>query len=288
MPLTPQDVRNKVFTATRFRAGYSEEEVDDFLEEVETEIGRLISENGMLRRQLGMAPGQTVAVEDAPAVDTPKASHHAHAADSTPAPAPVPTPAPVPVAEPVKAPPVEAPVVAAGAAAASGDLVLPADSDAENLLRRTLVLAQRTAEEAVREARENADKMRADAREESDKMRAEAKQRYETELGKITEDRTALQSQVDQLRAFEREYRTRLRAYLELQLRELDAPGTTSSQLSGAPSRPPLSPGQPPAGTGPGGGAGSGPAGASRPEGGSPFAAGPPSGDEPKGDEAKS
>ena len=45
MPLTPADVRNKQFSTTRLRPGYDEEEVDAFLDEVESELDRLIQEN---------------------------------------------------------------------------------------------------------------------------------------------------------------------------------------------------------------------------------------------------
>src|SRR5208337_4023641 len=52
MPLTPADVRNKQFSTTRLRPGYDEEEVDAFLDEVETELDRLIQENEELRAKL--------------------------------------------------------------------------------------------------------------------------------------------------------------------------------------------------------------------------------------------
>ena len=47
--MSPADVRNKQFSATRFRPGYDAREVDTFLSEVEAEIGRLIRENDGLR-----------------------------------------------------------------------------------------------------------------------------------------------------------------------------------------------------------------------------------------------
>src|SRR5690625_3304034 len=52
MPLTPADVRNKQFSTTRLRPGYDEEEVDAFLDEVESELDRLIQENEELRGKL--------------------------------------------------------------------------------------------------------------------------------------------------------------------------------------------------------------------------------------------
>ena len=49
MPLTPEEVVNKRFSQTQFRAGYDQDEVDDFLDEVVVELRRLISENEELR-----------------------------------------------------------------------------------------------------------------------------------------------------------------------------------------------------------------------------------------------
>ena len=55
MPLTAEDVKNKQFTPTRFKGGYDEKEVDDFLDEVEAELTRLVRENTDLRARLQVA-----------------------------------------------------------------------------------------------------------------------------------------------------------------------------------------------------------------------------------------
>src|SRR6185312_6075511 len=52
MALTPEDVLNKNFTATQFRRGYDEQEVDDFLDEVVAELRRLTQERDDLATQL--------------------------------------------------------------------------------------------------------------------------------------------------------------------------------------------------------------------------------------------
>jgi DivIVA domain-containing protein len=44
MPLTPEDVSNKRFTPVRLREGYDMGEVDQFLDEVESELARLTRE----------------------------------------------------------------------------------------------------------------------------------------------------------------------------------------------------------------------------------------------------
>src|SRR4051812_32915502 len=53
MALTPEDVVNKRFQATKFREGYDQDEVDDFLDEVVNELRRLGEENEELRTKLG-------------------------------------------------------------------------------------------------------------------------------------------------------------------------------------------------------------------------------------------
>ena len=52
MPLTPEDVVNKRFQPTKFREGYDQDEVDDFLDEIVVELRRLNGENDDLRQRL--------------------------------------------------------------------------------------------------------------------------------------------------------------------------------------------------------------------------------------------
>jgi len=52
MAFTPEDVLNKHFTATQFRRGYDEQEVDDFLDEIVVELRRLSADNDDLGGQL--------------------------------------------------------------------------------------------------------------------------------------------------------------------------------------------------------------------------------------------
>src|SRR5258708_27169491 len=52
MALTPEDVVNKRFNPTKFREGYDQDEVDDFLDEVVVELRRLNQENEELRQRI--------------------------------------------------------------------------------------------------------------------------------------------------------------------------------------------------------------------------------------------
>src|SRR3954452_16345168 len=128
---------------------------------------------------------------------------------AAPAPAPAPTPAPAPAAPAV-----------------------PEEQPQEAALR-TLLLAQRTADEAIAEAKAEAEQIVSSARMKASAMEAEAQQQRAAAVADLQRQRTALESQIEALRGFEREYRTRLKAYLEGQLRELE------SQQSAVPSSPP-------------------------------------------------
>jgi len=52
MALTPEEVVNKRFQPTKFREGYDQDEVDDFLDEVVNELRRLTTESDDLRQKL--------------------------------------------------------------------------------------------------------------------------------------------------------------------------------------------------------------------------------------------
>ena len=55
MALLPEDVVNKRFQQTKFREGYDQDEVDDFLDEIVVELRRLTAENDDLKVKLEAA-----------------------------------------------------------------------------------------------------------------------------------------------------------------------------------------------------------------------------------------
>lgn len=117
----------------------------------------------------------------------------------------------------------------------------PVHSEAEEMLRRTLLLAQRTADETVAEAKQEAERLTSTAREHAESMLRQAQEQAAAAISDLESRRQALEEHIEGLRAFEREYRTRLKAYLESQLRDLDGRGQPAGE--GAPSIPPI--GQP-------------------------------------------
>jgi len=225
MPLTPADVRNKQFSTTRLRPGYDEEEVDAFLDEVETELDRLIGENEELRAKLAEClRGGKSAV---PALSSPL---------SDPKPDMM---APEPRMEQERRQP--EPMMMGG---------MPHIEDNMDTAARVLSLAQQTADQAIADARREADEtlgrarreadevltkarrqaeqITGDARARADSLERDAQERHRQAMGSLVQQREELERRVDDLRAFEREYRSRLKAYLEGQLRDLEA-GVTDS-----------------------------------------------------------
>ncbi|WP_310526113.1 DivIVA domain-containing protein [Nocardioides sp.] len=224
MPLTPEDVSNKRFTPVRLREGYDMGEVDQFLDEVESELARLTKENEDLRSKLSAAQS---------------------GASTTPAPAPVPVAAPEPVKEEKPAPaPVPTPAPLAAAPVAGVETIrVETVPQASNAAARLLELATRNADELVEEAKNEADKivgaartkaerlesesktksdrLEADARQRSQMLDSETAERRQQMFGELEKERDKLNSEVETLRSFEREYRSRLKTYFSQQLESL-------------------------------------------------------------------
>ncbi len=254
MPMTPTDVANKQFRIA-FR-GYSLDEVDAFLDEVETELSRLLRDNAELKNR----PSST-----APAVPPPEA-----------APAP---------AEPMLG------------------------MHGQEAALRTLLLAQRTADQAIAEARAEAEQIVSAAQSEADsavsaargqaqsvvaaargqaestlstaksraaRVEADATAQAHAVTGGLEEQQRRLEGRIEELRAFEREYRTRLKAYLQTQLRDLDSRTGPDDAGAGVPAAArSAAVSSPPAGAGGGRPRGAAPGGTSptRPPAGTPHRA---------------
>jgi DivIVA domain-containing protein len=220
MPLTPADVRNKQFSTTRLRPGYDEEEVDAFLDEVEAELDRLIQENEELRAKLAeVLRGGKSAV---PALSSPL---------SDPKPDLL---APEPRMEPERRQP--EPVMmspmphiednmdtAARVLSLAQQTADQAIADARREADETLGRARREADEVLTKARRQAEQITGDARARAESLERDAQERHRQAMGSLVQTREELERRVDDLRAFEREYRSRLKAYLEGQLRDLEA-----------------------------------------------------------------
>ncbi|GAA2526495.1 hypothetical protein Ahu01nite_044170 [Winogradskya humida] len=81
--------------------------------------------------------------------------------------------------------------------------------------------ARRTADKIVAEARAQARTITGDARDQAGQLKAQAQQRYDDVVGSLGTKREALQTQIESLEVFDREYRTRLASFMQTQLRAL-------------------------------------------------------------------
>jgi len=218
MPLTPADVRNKQFSTTRLRPGYDEEEVDAFLDEVEVELDRLIQENEELRSKLAESlRGGRPAVS---ALSSPLADPEPEMlAPETMMPEPEHRPEPVRVSMPSE----DNMDTAARVLALAQQTADQAIADARREADETLGRARREADEILGKARRQAEQITSDARARAESLERDAQERHRQAMGSLVQQREELERRVDDLRAFEREYRSRLKAYLEGQLRDLEA-----------------------------------------------------------------
>lgn len=247
MRLTPADVHNVAFSKPPIgKRGYNEDEVDQFLDFIETELARLIEENSDLKQR----------VEELEAdLANGGASTDRSGGDATTtllkvaAPAPV---AEVPAVGDQDASLRAAKVLAlaqdtadrvAGSARAEADSLL---GDARSRSDAMVNEAQTKADALLGDARQRSEAILADsqtrsetqvrqAQERADALQADAERKHSEIMGTINQQRTVLEGRIEQLKTFEREYRTRLKTYLESQLEELQQRGSAAPVESGYP-----------------------------------------------------
>ncbi len=200
--LTSEDVLNKKFQYVKFREGYDQVEVDEFLDEVVATIYALQVENQELKEKLeaaerriaelssgeAPAPAETAAVVQTAVIEE----------------APTPAPEPEPVVEAV----VEAPTA-------------PVEGDTESAAAM-LALAQRVHDEYVRDGREESEHIVAEARTKGDEIVADAQKQHETILAQLDQERGLLEAKINELRGFEADYRASIRTHLESLLSEVN------------------------------------------------------------------
>ena len=197
MTLTPREIQEKQFHDA-FR-GYSHEEVDLFIDQVAEAYDQIYRENQTLRRRIEELEQQ---------------------ADGRPPPEFIPPPVTVQAAT-TPAP--------------------PAESD--EMLKRVLMTAQESADKAVQNARVRAqaliEEAEAKARrieEQTEAMRSntleDAQRRASETLAMAAREEADLKERIEGLRIFERDYRTRLSAFVRSQLELLETKPMITSGAS--------------------------------------------------------
>jgi DivIVA domain-containing protein len=99
----------------------------------------------------------------------------------------------------------------------SEQLLSDARSKADGLVND----ARSRAETMLNDARTRAETLERQSRDKAATLVGDAERKQAEIIGTITRDKSVLEKKIDELRTFEREYRTRLKTYLETQLRDL-------------------------------------------------------------------
>ncbi|WP_431218218.1 DivIVA domain-containing protein [Leifsonia xyli] len=248
MALTPEDVVNKRFQPTKFREGYDQDEVDDFLDEVVVELRRLNQENEELKQRLVAADSRIAELQRsagqggapvaaaAPAAQADNAATERLQREN----------------EELKQRLAQAQQEAAQAkqqaeqaqAAPAPAYQAPADdANDPNATNNLLQLARRLHEEHVREGVEKRDQLIAEGHATAARIVAEAESKQRAQISALDQERTGLERRIDELRTFERDYRKGLKSYIESQLRDLDAPVQGGGSSAGGRSAAPVSAG---------------------------------------------
>ncbi|QPL06276.1 MULTISPECIES: DivIVA domain-containing protein [Actinomyces] len=178
--LSADDVLNKKFQATKFREGYEQDEVDEFLDEVVEAMRQLEAENADLKARLEAANARITELGQGEPIS-----------------------APVPVQVPA-AP--QAPVAALGSADGAED---------PNAVSGMLELAQRLHDEHVSNGRAEGERIISEARTTGESIIREAEDQRNRTLAQLEKERSGLEHKIDELRRFESDYRTRLKSYLQ-------------------------------------------------------------------------
>lgn len=159
MPITPADIQQKTFPEAR--RGYEPTKVDEFLEEISTDIDAMLRKIADLKTRLTAAEGKNAELVnqlEAAKSAAAKAQQAAAAAQAT-------------VASPA---PVAAPQAKSGIYSAT-----------EEQLSAALIAAQQTAERIVGEAKTSAERIRSDAENQARKVIRQALDEKQAELDEI-------------------------------------------------------------------------------------------------------
>jgi len=201
--LTADDVLNKKFQPTKFREGYDQDEVDEFLDQIVEAMRDLENENAELKAKLDAANARVAELSEG---------------------APVVTATPVSPVAPV-APVVESPIV-------ETPKIEPGGNNAESAAAM-LEMAQRLHDEYVAKGKAERERIVTEARATGEQLTREAENQRNQTLSQLEKERANLEHKIDELRRFESDYRTRLRSYLTNLLNNVeDASGGGQSNLA--------------------------------------------------------
>jgi DivIVA domain-containing protein len=223
MPLTPADIHNMAFKKPPIgKRGYDEEEVDAFLDELEQELIRLIEENRALHGQVqrsgpgGPGPSPAALAMNAELADmTNELAHMSEARDRAEQ----------------NARSLQARLEQARNAASAAPA--PA-SDSEDRSSAVLMMAQRTADDHMRDARREVEAVLAAARDKSEQITSDAqlkagtiegdaRRNHTDAMNSLESKRAALLDEINRLGQLARSYQAALDSHVTQQLQELNS-----------------------------------------------------------------
>jgi len=228
MRLTPADVHNVAFKKPSLgKRGYDEDEVDAFLDLVEAELSRFIEENNELTQRLANAQAAGFA-GDGPLESGSVGADRDLTDDGTPP--------HVQASRLLGLAQETADKLTAEARADAANVRATAKAESEKLLsdataeaNRLLTDAQGKSDTMVLDATAKAEALEEDSRTRAEVMDRQAQEKYSQAMTQLTEQRTALEKKIDDLRVYEREYRTRLKIWISEHLAQLDESGAAAS-----------------------------------------------------------
>ena len=230
-PLTPLDIQHKEFT--KAMRGYAMHEVDTFLDQVTEEFTRMQDEIARLREQASSAaPPQPVPIQQAPPPPPPPPPMAAEARGGTGG--------EEAIARALVMAQRMADQTVEEAKVKAKSMVAEAEARAKNMTEQAQMRAREVTEAAQMRAREVTEAAQARARELTEGLETRYKERIQSaeararvaeeqarmQIAQATEQvarrRQELESSIEALRAFERDYRARLRGFVEGQLKALE------------------------------------------------------------------
>jgi DivIVA domain-containing protein len=237
-PLTPLDIQHKEFT--KAMRGYAMHEVDTFLDQVTEEFTRMQDEIARLRDQASSGgPPQPVPVQQAPPPPPQPVAAEARAGGEE-AIARALVMAQRMADQTVEEAKVKAKSMVAEAEARAKNMTEQAQMRAREVTEAAQMRAREVTEAAQMRAREVTEAAQARARELTEGLETRYKERIQSaeararvaeeqarmQIAQATEQvarrRQELESSIEALRAFERDYRARLRGFVEGQLKALE------------------------------------------------------------------
>jgi DivIVA domain-containing protein len=219
MSLTPADIHNIAFKKPPMgKRGYDEEEVDAFLDEVEQELIRLLEENNALHEQLqrggASAPASTMVInsELAGLVAQLERAREARARAED------------------RARSMQGQLEEARSSVSAA----PARPANDERLNAVLMMAQRTADDHMRDAQNESDALLADARlkaeqtmeeaqSKADGIEGDARRQHTESINSLQTKRAAALEEIDRLGQLSQGYHAALNAHLTQQLDELNS-----------------------------------------------------------------